>query len=139
MNNPTSTPHARADDEAQGEIPSKSETFSQKSNGKDSNPKDDNRSKSDSMGEKSHTKDDSRRIAGEKSSQGGSGNPTKASPAAIERFLKGIHFPAGKKDLVNKAKENKAPLDVLHVLDLFDETKEFHSPIDVAKEVGRVE
>lgn len=84
-------------------------------------------------------KDNGRRIAGEKSSRGGTGNPDKASPAAVERYLKGIHFPASKKDLVNKAKENDAPSDVMHVLDLFDDRREFHSPIDVAKEVGRVE
>lgn len=120
MKTPTSI--TRANNKTQSESPSKSETVLQKSHEKDS-----------------HSKDDSRRIAGEKSSQGGSGHPHKASPVAVERFIKGIHFPANKKDLVNKAKENKAPLDVLHVLDLFDEKKEFHTPIDVAKEVGRVE
>lgn len=88
---------------------------------------------------KNGNKDDSRHKAGVKRSMGGSGSPDKASPAAVERYLKGIKFPASKNDLVNKAKENNAPSDVMHVIGLFDDKKEFHSPIDVSKEVGRVE
>jgi hypothetical protein len=75
---------------------------------------------------------------GQKASEGGRGNPEKASPAAIERYLKGINFPANKKTLIKHAKENQAPKDVLHVLDQFQE-KEYHSVIDVSKEVGRIE
>ncbi|MFN7710106.1 MAG: DUF2795 domain-containing protein [Holosporales bacterium] len=81
--------------------------------------------------------DTSRHTAGVKSSMGGSGDPDKASPAAIERYMKGIHFPANKDDLVNRAKENGAPTDVLHVLDRFED-KEYNSPIDISKEVGRI-
>lgn len=88
---------------------------------------------------KNENKNDGRHKAGVKSSMGGSGSPDKASPAAVERYLKGIKFPASKNDLVNKAKENNAPSDVMHVIGLFDDKKEFHSPIDVSKEVGRVE
>lgn len=75
---------------------------------------------------------------GKKTSEGGRGNPEKASPAAVERYLKGIHFPAGKEDLIRHARENEAPEDVLHVLGQFEE-KEFHTVVDVAKEVGRIE
>lgn len=75
---------------------------------------------------------------GRKASEGGRGNPEKASPAAIERYLKGIHYPANKKDLTSQAKNNGAPEDVMSVLNRFEE-KEYHSPIDVSKEVGRVE
>ncbi len=81
--------------------------------------------------------DTSRQQAGVKSSMGGSGDPDKASPAAIERYMKGIHFPANKDDLVNRAKENGAPSDVLHVLDRFED-KDYNSPIDISKEVGRI-
>jgi hypothetical protein len=75
---------------------------------------------------------------GKKTSEGGRGDPEKASPAAIERYLKGINFPAGKEDLLKHAKENQSPEDVLHVLNQFEE-KEYHSVIDVSKEVGRIE
>lgn len=81
---------------------------------------------------------DGRREGGQKSSEGGRGNPEKASPAAVERYIKGIHFPAGKEDLLNQAKENKAPNDVMHVIKQFED-KEFNSPVDIAKEVGRIE
>ena len=75
---------------------------------------------------------------GKKTSEGGRGNPEKASPAAIERYLKGIHFPANKKKLMDQAKTNNAPEDVMKVLGRFEE-KDYSSPIDVAKEVGKAE
>lgn len=83
-------------------------------------------------------KDQGRSEAGRKSSEGGRGNPEKASPAAVERYLKGIHYPASKGDLVNQAKQNGAPSDVMSVLNRFED-KEYGSTIDVAKEVGNVE
>jgi hypothetical protein len=83
-------------------------------------------------------KESGRSVAGQKSSEGGRGDPQKASPAAIERYLKGINYPASKDDLVNKAKENNAPSDVMYILKQFEE-KQYNSPIDVSKEVGRIE
>jgi len=75
---------------------------------------------------------------GRKSSEGGRGNPEKASPAAIEGYLKGIHFPAGKEDLVKQAQKNQAPQDVLHVLKQFED-KQYGTAIDVSKQVGRLD
>lgn len=83
-------------------------------------------------------KEDGRTIGGQKSSEGGRGDPEKASPAAIERYLKGISYPASREDLINKAKENNAPSDVMHVLNQFGD-HQYNSPIDVSKEVGRIE
>ena len=79
-----------------------------------------------------------RQASGQKSSEGGRGNPHKASPAAVERYLKGIHFPASKNDLIARAHDNGAPDDVMSVLHRFGD-HEYHSAIDVSKEVGRVE
>jgi hypothetical protein len=84
-----------------------------------------------------NNKDTGRSKAGQKSSEGGRGDPEKASPAAIERYLKGIHYPASKEDLVNQAKQNSAPSDVMHVLNRFAD-KDYVSTIEVAKEVGRL-
>lgn len=75
---------------------------------------------------------------GRKSSEGGRGDPNKASPAAIERYLKGIHYPAKKNDLIKQAQNNGAPDDVMNVLNRFED-KEYGSTVDVAKEVGNVE
>jgi hypothetical protein len=75
---------------------------------------------------------------GRKSSEGGRGDPQKASPAAIERYLKGIHYPASKDELLKQAQNNGAPEDVLYVLNKF-ENKKYNTTIDVSKEVGHVE
>jgi hypothetical protein len=85
-----------------------------------------------------HQPESGRSVAGQKSSEGGRGNPEKASPAAIERYLKGIHFPVNKNNLIEHAQQQGAPSDVLSVLNRFDE-QEYHSVIDISKEVSRVE
>ena len=88
--------------------------------------------------ERKDMENNGRRMSGLKSSEGGRGNPEKASPAAVERYLKNIHFPVKRSELVNHAKQNGAPSDVMHVLGKFED-KSYQSVIDVSKEVGRVE
>ncbi len=61
-----------------------------------------------------------------------------ASPAKIQEYLRGAHYPSSKMDLVNLAKKNKAPNDVMAILDLIPE-KEYISPAHVMKEVGKKE
>ncbi len=61
-----------------------------------------------------------------------------ASPAKIQTCLKGAHYPSNKADLVNVAKKNNAPSDVMGILDLIPE-KEYISPAHVMKEVGKKE
>ncbi len=61
-----------------------------------------------------------------------------ASPAKIQHCLKGAHYPMDKEGLVNLAKKNQAPNDVMSILDLIPE-KEYISPAHVMKEVGRKE
>lgn len=72
---------------------------------------------------------------GVKSSQGGRGDPHKASPAAVEKYLKGINFPSEKEQLINCARTNGAPEDVLYVLERFDSRKTYKSVIDISKEM----
>ena len=88
--------------------------------------------------ERKNMVNEGRSIGGLKSSEGGRGNPEKASPAAVERYLKNIHFPVERNELVNHAKQNGAPSDVMHVLGRFED-KSYKSVIDVSKEIGRVE
>lgn len=78
-----------------------------------------------------------RREAGIKSSLGGRGDPEKASPAAIERYIKGIHFPATKQTLLSQAKKNNAPEDVMKILNKFSE-HDYGNVTEVAKEVGQI-
>ena len=61
-----------------------------------------------------------------------------ASPAKIQQCLKGAHYPSNKEDLVNLAKKNNAPSDVMSILGLIPE-KEYISPAHVMKEVGNLE
>ena len=61
-----------------------------------------------------------------------------ASPAKIQHSLKGAHYPSNKRELVNLAKKNNAPNDVMSVLDLIPE-QEYSSPAHVMKEVGKKE
>ncbi len=61
-----------------------------------------------------------------------------ASPAKIQHCLKGAHYPTNKSNLVDLAKKNQAPNDVMSILDLIPE-KEYISPAHVMKEVGKKE
>lgn len=75
---------------------------------------------------------------GKKTAMGGTGGPHKASPAAVEHYIKGAHFPADRDDLIELASENNAPDDVMDVLNNFSD-QEYNSVIDVAREVGRID
>lgn len=78
-----------------------------------------------------------RSTSGKKSSEDGRSNPKKASPIAIERYLKGMHYPTNKNELVKCAKQNHAPNDVMHAIEKMSE-KKYVSPIDISKEIGKM-
>ena len=75
---------------------------------------------------------------GKKTAEGGHGDPNKASPTAVEKYLKGINFPASKEDLLEHARDNNAPDDVLNVINQFTD-KEYNGPIDISKEMKKGE
>lgn len=60
------------------------------------------------------------------------------SPANVAHHLKGIHFPAKKRDLVQQARNNGAEKDVMEVLNGVPD-QEFATIADVMKAVGEVE
>ena len=60
------------------------------------------------------------------------------SPAIVEKYLAGIHFPAEKKNLVDKATARDAPADVMDMLNKLP-SKTYKSPIDITKEIGKIE
>lgn len=76
--------------------------------------------------------------SGRKASEGGRGNPDKTSSAAIERYLKGIHYPAQKEGLIHQAEDNGATQEVMDALNHFED-KEYDSTVEVAKEIGKAE
>ncbi len=61
-----------------------------------------------------------------------------ASPAKIQSCLKGAHYPSTKQDLVNLAKKNSAPEEVMAILNVMP-NKEYSSPANVMKEMGKKE
>lgn len=61
-----------------------------------------------------------------------------ASPAEIQQYLSGVDYPVPKAQLLQQADEQGAPRDVKSVLQELPD-KEYQSPTDVTKEVGRVE
>ena len=58
------------------------------------------------------------------------------SPSNVQSYLAGVSYPASKQDLLAAAKRNRAPQDVLQIIEGFEEP-EFGGPQDVMKEYGR--
>lgn len=75
-------------------------------------------------------------MRGKEMSQGG-GNPAEnANPIAVMNYLKGIHFPTHKKDLVDTALNQKAPEDVINTLKELED-KDYQTPADITKQIGK--
>lgn len=58
------------------------------------------------------------------------------SPAKIQQYLKGAHYPSSKQDLVELARRNNAPDDVMSTLEMITD-KQYSSPVQVMKEIGK--
>lgn len=58
-----------------------------------------------------------------------------ASPIEVQRYLSGVDYPSDKSGLLDVAKENDAPQEVLDTLDELPDT-EFDSPAAVTKALG---
>jgi hypothetical protein len=59
------------------------------------------------------------------------------SPAHVQKYLKGVDYPAKKRELVEQAKKNAAPDEVMQVIQKFPD-QEFGGPQDVMKAYGQV-
>jgi hypothetical protein len=57
------------------------------------------------------------------------------SAAELEKYLKGVDYPASKDDLISKARSNGAPQEVIDMINSLSESH-FNSPIDVTKSFG---
>ncbi|MHB1295182.1 MAG: DUF2795 domain-containing protein [Anaerolineae bacterium] len=61
---------------------------------------------------------------------------TDISPIQVQQHLKGIHYPAGRQELLKQAKSNKAPEEVVALIERMpDQT--YNSPAEVSKAVGK--
>jgi hypothetical protein len=61
----------------------------------------------------------------------------KVSASAVQLYLKGMHYPANKQDILNKAKANNAPENVLVYLENLPE-REYQGPTNVQEEFGNL-
>ena len=55
------------------------------------------------------------------------------SPIEVQKALKGMDYPANKKDLIKRAKNNDASKEVMQVLENLPE-KEYSNAVDVSRE-----
>jgi hypothetical protein len=63
---------------------------------------------------------------------------THVSPAQLAHYLKGIEFPASKRDLKADARKNQAPPEILKFIDELPE-EQYRTMADVMKAVGEIE
>jgi hypothetical protein len=61
-----------------------------------------------------------------------------ANPAQFQSYLEGLGYPVEKEDLVNKARENGAPEDVMNSLEKLPNMT-YNSLINVTEELGKME
>ena len=62
-------------------------------------------------------------------------NDNKTNPVELQKHLKGMNYPAGKQELVEHAKQQGAPEDVLSALEGLPE-QQYEAPTDVTKAVS---
>jgi Protein of unknown function (DUF2795) len=60
------------------------------------------------------------------------------APANVQSYLKGVHYPAAKKDLISAARKNHAPPEIVELLEKLPEDQ-FHGPQEMMKAYGALE
>ncbi|MDX2240071.1 MAG: DUF2795 domain-containing protein [Leptolyngbyaceae cyanobacterium bins.302] len=63
---------------------------------------------------------------------------TKVNPIQMQKFLKGMDYPAGKKELIEHAKRSGADDNVCSTLEQLPDDQ-FETPAEVSKAVGKIE
>ncbi|MBD2194606.1 MULTISPECIES: DUF2795 domain-containing protein [Calothrix] len=63
----------------------------------------------------------------------------KANPISVQKYLKGIDYPATTEELIQHAQEQGADEDVLSILEELPEDEEFDSPTDLSAALGDLE
>ena len=60
-----------------------------------------------------------------------------ANPIQVQRFLKGVHYPVSKRDLVETARREGADRNVIETLERIPD-RVYEGPTGVAEEIGRL-
>ncbi|MBD2358271.1 DUF2795 domain-containing protein [Tolypothrix sp. FACHB-123] len=63
----------------------------------------------------------------------------KANPIFVQKYLKGMDYPASTEELIQHAQEQGADEDVLSILEELPEDEEFESPTDLSEALGELE
>ncbi|MDZ7957699.1 MAG: DUF2795 domain-containing protein [Aulosira sp. DedQUE10] len=63
----------------------------------------------------------------------------KANPVSVQKYLKGVDYPATTEELIQHAQEQGADDDVLSILEELPEDEEFESPTDLSEALGDLE
>jgi Protein of unknown function (DUF2795) len=64
-------------------------------------------------------------------------NMTKVNPIQVQKYLKGIGYPASREQIIRKAEESGADATIMQALQKLPET-EFRSPNDISSALGKV-
>ncbi len=70
--------------------------------------------------------------------EGSSSSMSYVSTAGVQAYLKGAMYPTGKQRLMDTAKSNGAPPEVMKTIEKMPE-KQYISPTHVTKELGKLE
>lgn len=62
----------------------------------------------------------------------------KVNPVEVEKYLKGVDYPATKATLVQHAKGQRADDHIIQALNQLPD-QQFHSPADVSKAIGTID
>lgn len=62
----------------------------------------------------------------------------KVNPIQVQKYLKGVDYPATKQDLINKAKEEGADDRVIATLEAIKD-ENFDTPASVSQAIGKIE
>lgn len=61
------------------------------------------------------------------------------NPISVQKYLKGMDYPATKDELIDHAEEQGADDAVLDLLEQLPDDEEFETPADVSKALGEIE
>ena len=62
---------------------------------------------------------------------------TKVNPIQLQKYLKGISYPARQKDIIETARRNKADENIIDTLDQLPD-REYKNPAEISKEIGKM-
>ncbi len=62
---------------------------------------------------------------------------TKVNPIQLQKYLKGIEYPADRETILESARGNGADQDIISTLEQLPD-REYKNPAEISKEVGKI-